>query len=115
MPGHPLFAKFTEEELALHEAKNRDYTAGGKGDPLGNFKRVASILALYPGLDTASPVVVALVYALKQLDSVFQMLANHYEGKVETIGTRLMDVSIYAKLARILAEEHFTPYITPKE
>lgn len=103
MAGHPRFKELTIEELALHDAKNADYTHGG--DPLGNFNRVAAILALYPGLDLGRASIVALVYMLKQLDAILWMLAKGYEGKIETVGTRLGDVSVYAKLARILEEE----------
>jgi len=101
--GHPKFKQLTEEEIKTHEEKNRDYAGGG--DPLGNFHRVAKIFSLYPGLDLSNPVVVAMVYEMKQMDSIFWMLSQGYEGKVETIGKRLSDVSIYSKLARILHEE----------
>jgi hypothetical protein len=101
--GHPLFKKLSDEELEIHNAKNKDYTKGG--DPLGNFRRVASILALYPNLDLGNPVVVDIVYALKQLDAALWMLAQGYEGEVENIDTRLRDVHVYMKLARILHRE----------
>jgi hypothetical protein len=101
--GHPLFKEFTEQELELHSAKNRDYAQGG--NPLGNFYRVSAIKSLYPGLHWDSPVGVALGYLLKQLDAAFWMLAQGYEGKVENIDTRLTDVHVYAKLARILWRE----------
>ena len=101
--GHPDFSKITLEELALHSAKNHDYARDG--DPVGNFKRVSSILALYPGLRPSSSTTVALIYALKQLDAVLWMLSQDYEGGVETIDTRLQDVHIYMKLARILQRE----------
>lgn len=101
--GHPLFKTLTEEELKLHASKNRDYAKGG--DALGNFKRVAATLAQYPKLDLGNPVVVALVYMMKQLDAAFWMLSEGYEGAVENIDTRLRDVHVYAKLARILHRE----------
>ena len=101
--GHPDYTKLTEEELELHSAKNYDYTKGG--DSLGNFKRVANILSNYPGLDLSDPTVVALVFALKQLDVGFWMLAQKYEGEVETVDTRFRDVHVYFKLARILHKE----------
>jgi hypothetical protein len=103
MGGHPLFKKLTEEELALHESKNTDYAKGG--DPLGNFKRVGSILSLYPGLDLSKPICVALVYMLKQLDAALWMLSQGYEGKVENIDSRLQDVHVYAKIARVIHAE----------
>jgi len=103
MPGHPRFKELTGEELRIHDAKNTDYARGG--DPLGNFRRVAGILGQYPGLDLAQPAVVALVYLMKQLDAVLWMMCRGYDGEVENKGTRLGDVGIYAKLARILDEE----------
>lgn len=101
--GHPMFKKLTEDELALHSAKNSDYAKGG--DPLGNFKRVGNILGQYPKLDLNDPTVVALTYMMKQLDAALWMLAKGYEGNVENIDTRLQDVHVYAKLARILHKE----------
>lgn len=99
--GHPDFIPLTIDEVALHAEKNSDYARNG--DPLGNFMRVARILAQYPGLSVSDPVVVALVYAMKQLDAALWMLAKGYEGSVENIDTRLRDVHVYMKLARILA------------
>lgn len=101
--GHPLFYELTEEELKLHSAKNKDYAQGG--DPLGNFHRVSAIKSLYPSLPWDSPTGVALGYMLKQLDAAFWMLANRYEGEVENIDSRLTDVHVYAKIARILHRE----------
>lgn len=101
--GHPKFRELTEEELKLHDAKNADYAKGG--DPLGNFKRVASILSNYPELDLADPTVVCIVYLLKQFDATLWMLSQGYEGEVEGVDTRLRDVHVYAKLARILHME----------
>ena len=101
--GHPLFYELTLEELELHSSKNRDYARGG--NPLGNFYRVSAIKSLYPGLKWDSPTGVALGYMLKQLDAAFWMLAQGYEGQVENIDSRLTDVHVYAKLARILHRE----------
>lgn len=101
--GHPDFYEMTEEEKRLHSDKNRDYAQGG--DPLGNFKRVARIMEQYPNLDGSSPTVVAIVYAMKQLDAALWMLNQGYEGQVESLDTRLQDISVYMKLARILRKE----------
>lgn len=98
--GHPDFTQITVDELALHSAKNHDYARGG--DPLGNFNRVATILALYPNLKLGTPIVVALVYMLKQLDAALWMLSQGFEGDVENIDTRLTDVHVYAKIARLI-------------
>lgn len=101
--GHPKYLELTEQELQLHSAKNRDYARGG--DPLGNFKRVSAIKQLYPGIDWTTPTAVAVSYMLKQLDAALWMLAQHFEGDVENIDTRLQDVHVYAKIARITHAE----------
>ena len=111
--GHPDFYKMTEEENRLYSEKNKDYAQGG--NPMGNFMRVGNILSNYPGLNPKSPAVVALVYMMKQLDAALWMLANKYEGEVENIDTRLQDVSIYAKLARILHKEECPKVEKPAE
>jgi len=46
-----------------------------------------------------------MTYCLKQVDAALQMLSEGREGQVENVGTRLGDVSVYVKLARILHEE----------
>lgn len=97
------FEKLTEEEVKLYLAKNADYAKGG--DSLGNFKRVASILSNYPGLKLDNPTVIAVVYMLKQYDSALWMLSQGYEGQIENIDTRLQDVHVYVKLARLLEQE----------
>jgi len=99
--GHPDFYKMTEQEIELHSAKNKDYAQGG--DPLGNFKRVSAVLKTW-GFNIP-PELVCLIYGLKQLDAAFWMLSQGYEGEVENFDTRLTDVHVYAKLARILHKE----------
>jgi hypothetical protein len=84
--------------------KNKDYTQGGS--PFGNFERVSSILALYPKLKLSNPQVVAMVYMLKQLDCALWMMNEGYEGEVENIDTRLTDVHVYAKIARLLGDKN---------
>jgi len=101
--GHRDFNGMCIDEMALHSRKNHDYARGG--DPLGNFNRVARFLDQYPGLDLGDPTIVALVYALKQVDAALWMLAGGYEGQVEGIAARLGDVSVYAKLAIILNKQ----------
>lgn len=98
--GHPGFVELTEDELALHSAKYKDYAHDG--DPLGNFKRVANILGQYPGLDLSQPEVIGMVYMLKQLDAALWMLSQGYEGEIEDVDTRMRDVHVYGKLIRLL-------------
>ena len=100
--GHEKFIELSLQEMSLHSKKNYDYAHGG--DPLGNFVRVASILSNYPRLKLTAPVV-ALVYAMKQLDAVLWQLSQGYEGTVEGIDDKAMDIHVYVKLFRILLEE----------
>lgn len=98
--GHPKFLPITLKEIELHSKKNHDYASGG--DPAGNFKRVAAILALYPNLKLSDPRVVALVYALKQLDAVLWGLNSNITHQVEGLDERLGDISIYSKIVMCL-------------
>lgn len=94
------YERLTLEELDLYRRKNEEYTKGG--DPFGNFNRVSAIKKLYPKLDWATPIGTGLDYMLKQLDSALWMLSEGYEGELENIDSRLTDVHIYAKIARLL-------------
>lgn len=96
--GHEDFYKLTAEEVALHSAKNRDYTFGG--DPLGNFNRVSAVLEIW-GFNIP-PHLVALIYALKQQDAYMWMLSQGYEGEIEGVDERIRDDHVYKKIARIL-------------
>lgn len=100
--GHPRFYELVDEITDLHSRKNHDYASGG--DPLGNFKRVAKIFSMYPGLDLSDPMVVALTYALKQVDASLWMLSNGHEAKVEGIKDRLQDVAVYSIISMVLSE-----------
>lgn len=102
--GHPRFYELTRAEEDLHSRKNADYAGGGP--PMGNFERVSKLLAMYPNFPLNTPHGVAIVYMLKQLDAALWLLATGREGKTEGIGDRLGDIGVYAKLARIMYEEH---------
>lgn len=101
--GHPRFYELLLEEGQLHSDKNHDYATGG--DPLGNFKRRASIYALYPGLDLSDPAIVSIIDLMKQLDAYLWMASNKHKAKVEGKGGRMCDVSVYANINVILEEE----------
>ncbi len=101
--GHPRFLPITMRELQLHSDKNHDYAKGGP--PLGNFLRVAQILALYPNLQPSDERVVALVYALKQLDAVLWGMSAGIAHKVEGANQRLQDISVYCKLVMCMNED----------
>jgi hypothetical protein len=101
--GHPSFLPITVREIELHSAKNHDYAKGGS--PLGNFERVSAILALYPKLQLSDMRVVALVYALKQLDAVLWGLNSDIQHKVEGLNSRLQDISVYSKIVMCMNED----------
>jgi len=101
--GHPRFYELTRAEEDLHSRKNEDYAGGGP--PMGNFERVAKFFSMYPGFSLDTPHGVAIVYFMKQLDAALWLLATKREGKVEGVAERLSDLSVYAKLARIMYEE----------
>jgi hypothetical protein len=98
--GHPNFIGMCLDEIKLHSEKNYDYAHGG--NPVGNFSRVANILAQYPGLDISKPEVVAVIYMLKQMDAALWMMAKGHEAKIETPIVRWGDVSVYSKIISIL-------------
>lgn len=95
--GHPQFVPTLLEKAKLHSDKNHDYAKGGS--PLGNFERVGTILSLYPNLDISNPVVVMLIYTLKQFDAVLWGFSNGIEQKVEGPIERLSDVLVYSGIA----------------
>ena len=97
--GHPGFVPLAVQEMVTHANKNVEYTKGG--DPLGNAKRVANILSNYPKLDIGSPTTVYLIYMMKHLDAILHMLSEGYEGSIEDIDSRLLDVGVYTKLIRL--------------
>ena len=98
--GHPDYIDETFDELELYSKKNADYAKGG--DPFGNFKRVGAILSLYPNLKPSNPVVVCIIYLLKQLDCILWMLSMEYDGNVEGKQERFTDIYIYAKIGKLL-------------
>jgi hypothetical protein len=101
--GHPDFIGKCVGEMDLHSRKNHDYAFGG--DPVGNFDRVANILAQYPGLDPSKPNVVAVIYLLKQLDAALWMEAKGHTAAVEGVDERWQDISVYSKIISILVTE----------
>jgi len=101
--GHPEFYRLIDEIAKLHSDKNHDYATGG--DPLGNFKRVAKFFEMYPDLDLFDPTVVAIVYAMKQLDAVLWFKSNKHQAKVEGIEPRLIDDAVYKLISVVLERE----------
>lgn len=95
--GHPEFAKLLDALKELHEQKNHAYAFGGP--PLGNFKRVGSIMKLYPKMDWSSEWGVALMYELKQLDSLLWLLSNAHQDQFEGLAGRISDRIVYNGIA----------------
>ena len=99
--GHSDFIPNAVEAIRLHSDKNWDYA--GEGDPLGNFNRVASMTsALMSG--GGSPLHVLLIYMAKQFDALIDATGHGRKMKVEELSGKLVDISIYAQLGRIMAE-----------
>ena len=101
--GHEDFLPTALKQMVLHAAKNSDYASGGH--PLGNFNRVAAIFANYPNLRMDNPLVVALCYAMKQIDAVLWGLNSNITHKVEGNLPRLDDVAVYANIAQCIIKE----------
>jgi hypothetical protein len=102
--GHPRFHRFLDEMSRLHDRKNADYA--GDGDPLGNFKRCASIFSNYPGLKLSDPVVFAYALRMKQLDAILWTLSQGGKLQVESITDKAQDDAVYSVIARVLMEEN---------
>ena len=101
--GHPLFLEFSNEELELHSTKNQQYATDD--DPLGNFHRTGRIIAkfLKPGIDPA--LASCLSFMSKQVDGVYEIVGEGKKNTIESLDDKLKDISIYAKIARILIHE----------
>lgn len=101
--GHPRFFELTRAEEELHSRKNKDYAS--TGHPMGNFDRVSALLRQYPGFPYDTNYGVAFIYMLKQLDAALHLISERREGEVEGVAERLGDISVYAKLIRIMYED----------
>jgi hypothetical protein len=102
--GHKQFVIQCLDDMAVHSAKNMEYAGGG--DPLGNFRRVATILSQYPGLSLADPRVIAMVYLLKHLDAVLWQWSQHQGSKLDSRIERLTDIAVYTTILRIMEREN---------
>ncbi len=101
--GDQKFIAIAVDQMLLYDRKNRAYA--GKGDPLGNFKRVADILSLYwPEVFSGpqGPCIVAAVFSLKQLDCEMWNMCQNTEDSVEGFKGRTDDQAVYANLRACL-------------
>lgn len=101
-----MFYEFLRQNMELHNRKNRDYAFGGH--PFGNFHRVASILKLYPNFPFATAKGVAWIFALKQLDAVFNSWSAGHELLQDSRLERHRDINVYGAIAAIADEEERT-------
>lgn len=101
--GHPDVYRNFRRLAQLHSDKNTDYAAGGP--PLGNFERVAHWIEVYKLWQLARDrpqLFVALLYSLKQIDAVFDMLGKGRKAKVEDIPKKMDDVIVYWNIGEVL-------------
>lgn len=101
--GHPKFAEFSFDELRLHDRKNKNYAGGGS--PLGNFTRVARIMANYPNLQQGDPAVALIGMVMKQIDNVLWALNNARFYTEPSIDEHLQDISVYMKILRCIRSD----------
>lgn len=104
--GHESYIGIALDQIALHSRKNKAYAGGG--DTLGNFKRVAAILAQYwPGVfgGDDGPEIVAFIYALKQVDCEAWSMCQGTEDDIEGFTGRTNDQAVYANLRRCMRED----------
>lgn len=101
--GHKHYLPVVLKQLQLHSDKSGDYAAGGH--VFGNFQRVAAILSNYPNLKLSDQRVVALVYALKQIDAVLWGINSNIQHKVEGLASRLDDIAVYTTIVQCMDGE----------
>jgi len=91
-------------QMKLHSEKNHGYASGG--DALGNFKRVARILELYPGFPSATPIDVAVMYCLKHIDRILWDRSRGIEPSDES----LADIAVYMTIIRCMGIDRVAEY-----
>ncbi len=100
------FNEIFEELEILRSKKNSDYA--NMDDPNGNFKRVAKIAKplLNPAIpENLHPLVIAIIYELKQTDGVIEMVSKNKTGKAESIIDKFNDKAVYSVIERMCYEE----------
>ena len=97
--GHPKFAELAYDMTALHDRKNKFYAGGGH--PLGNFRRVAAIMSMYPNVRQGDPAVAVIGMVIKQIDSVLWSLNNHRFDDMN-VDEHLADIAVYMTILRCM-------------
>ncbi len=100
------FNEIIDELVALRNLKNSDYASNE--DTNANFKRVAK--AARPLLNQSipeklHPLVIAIIYELKQTDGVIEMISKNKVGKAESILDKFNDKAVYSVIERMCYEE----------
>jgi len=104
--GDPRFYALLRKFANTHSRKNQDYAKGSAQGHLGNFKRSADFLKLYPGFPWDTPFGIAIIYALKQLDAALILASTQRDSITgEPVTERLKDVAVYSAIASILWDE----------
>ena len=94
--GHPRFYELQELEAEIHSRKNQDYAK--EESPLSNFYLVAESLGIKPSD-------VALMHLGTKYFRIVNLTQEGTEPLNESKPDTLTDMSIYAKIMRILLEE----------
>jgi len=96
-------AELDAECLKVLEAKGKDYAgSSAENDRLGNFKQVASLLAMF-GVNPSTPLGVWSIYWLKHVFAILAYIGQHTES--EPIIQRFVDARNYLDLGWGLVSE----------
>jgi hypothetical protein len=94
--GHRKFNELMIEMMQLHSDKNKGYAGGGV--PLGNFRRVAQIMSLYPNFPIESPSGMVIMYCMKHIDRVLWDMSRSLRPSDES----LADIAVYMTILRCI-------------
>ena len=62
-------------------------------------------MKLYPKMDWSAPEMVAMVYAMKQLDAYLWLKSNGHVDKFEGVAGRLQDIAVYTLIQMCIEED----------
>lgn len=101
--GHPRFYEFLLEAMELHNRKNDGYAGGGH--PLGNFYRVANIMANYPDIPQGDPSAALIGMVIKQFDHILWSLNTQRFYTNSSVDEHLADIAVYMTILRCIRKE----------
>ena len=93
--GSPKFYKYLDEMAETHSRKNHDYSVAS--DPLSNFKECARQVG-------CTPFQVVHMHLANKMARIQQLAQKENLVKGEGLIDSLMDLAVYAVLARIILE-----------